>query len=232
MKRDRSRPPEEKVSTTDHESASTSSSSPLEIVDIDTTGSIRSIFDRVRNTLSPAVRRRTSENCNPDESCSPSISETKSNEKSEKVVLRNQKSVSFAGDVENSSDSDNGYSTTDQNQIANNAQRLADQILTESIGQAAARIPESNISEHSKSIDEFNENDFREDFRRCFQQRRILDNTKEDLIYQDLSAEIVSYILKHALRTLKKEHEELHPMKNQQDYNQSIDDEDDPIDLK
>jgi hypothetical protein len=45
----------------------------------------------------------------------------------------------------------------------------------------------------------------------------------EDLVYQDLSAEIVSYVLKHALRTLKKEQNE--STKNEQD-------DDDIIDLK
>ena len=43
---------------------SISSSSPLEIIDIDTSsgsGSFKTIFDKVKNTLSPSTKRRTSE---------------------------------------------------------------------------------------------------------------------------------------------------------------------------
>lgn len=51
LKRDRPRPDSEN---------STSSSSPLEIIEIDNHGSIRSIVERVKNTFSPSVKRRNS----------------------------------------------------------------------------------------------------------------------------------------------------------------------------
>jgi len=69
------------------------------------------------------------------------------------------------------------------------------------------------------------DDDFKRDFHRLIKPRRILNDNKEDLVYQDLSAEIVAYILKHALRILKKEQEQLIiSIQNEED--------DDFIDLK
>jgi len=53
------------------------------------------------------------------------------------------------------------------------------------------------------------DDDFEQEFHRTIKPRHILNDNKQDLVYQDLSAEIVAYILKHALRTLKKEQEQL-----------------------
>jgi hypothetical protein len=242
FKRDLSRPTSETrvpndqdfLSTNRTRQESTSSSSPLEIIDIDTSGSFKSIFDKVKNTLSPSTKRRTSENPNNNnndderknssgENRNSSISSL-SNKNSEKPRLHHHKSVSFADNIENDFDSDNinhQYSVDDQYEIVRNAQTLADQILNASISEATTK---------TKAISNNNTNDddieFQREFHQTIKQRRILNDNKEDLVYQDLSAEIVAYILKHALRTLKKEQEQLiRPTNNNNE-------EDDFIDLK
>lgn len=71
-----------------------------------------------------------------------------------------------------------------------------------SIDQATGQTPVIPISsEH--------DGDFQRHFHLTIKPRRIINDNKEDLAYQDLSAEIVAYVLKHAIRTLKKEQEEL-----------------------
>ena len=230
FKRDLSRPTSESRVPTDHESIlphrthqeSISSSSPIEIIDIDTSSSFKSIFDKVKNTLSPSTKRRTSENPANDQTNissrdnrNSSISSL-SNKNSRKPRLQNHKSVSFAENVDNDneSDSNNQYTINDRNEIVRNAHTLADQILISSIDEAAAKT-KSPMNRLSKSKDD---EDFEKDFHRTIKPRKISRDNMEDLVYQDLSAEIVSYVLKHALRTLKKE-------QNEQD-------DDDFIDLK
>ncbi|UJR28546.1 hypothetical protein I4U23_009781 [Adineta vaga] len=203
FKRDLSRPTSENRTTTDRDDetssrlrqGSTSSSSPLEIIDIDTSGSIKSIFDRVKNTLSPSTKRRTSDNTTPNDAIKkPS---TLSEKSSRKKHLQYRKSVSFADDVDNDSDSDSStqYSTNDRNTIVRNAHTLADRILMESIDEISTK----KCSQY-EFIEEFNE---------TIRPRRLSSNDIEDLVYKDLSAEIVAYVLKHALRTLKKEREQV-----------------------
>ncbi len=215
FKRDLSRPTSEIRVPTEQDTLSTprtpqessSSSSPLEIIDIDASGSFKSIFDKVKNTLSPSVKRRTSEQ--------PHVDETKNSSKenytssinasaNKKSQIQPNKTVSFANNIEHDydSDSNNQYSINNRNEIIRNAQTLADQILIASIDQAT-----------TKSIDTSANNDeednFQRDFHLTIKPRRITSNNKEELVYQDLSAEIVAYVLKHAIRTLKKEQEQL-----------------------
>ncbi|CAF1270621.1 unnamed protein product [Adineta steineri] len=242
FKRDLSRPTSETRVPTDQElptsyhtrQGSTSSSSPLEIIDIDTSGSIKSIFDKVKNTLSPSTKRRTSNNIINDEIKKNSSKEndltltnSSSNKDLRKHHLHNCKSVSFADDITSDSDSDsnNQYSSVDRNKIVQNAHTLADQILMESIDRATMK-KLSNIT------DDDADNNFEQDFHRTIKPRRIRTDDIEDLVYQDLSAEIVAYILKHALRTLKKEQEQsILSIKNETITNQT-EENDDFIDLK
>lgn len=244
FKRDLSRPTSETRVPNDQDflstnrtrqESTTSSSSPLEIIDIDTSGSFKTIFDKVKNTLSPSTKRRTSENPNnhnndderknsSGENRNSSISSL-SNKNSQKPRLHHHKSVSFADNIENDFDSDSinhQYSVDDQYEIVRNAQTLADQILIASISEAATK---------TKSISNNNTNDdieFQREFHQTIKPRRILNDNKEDLVYQDLSAEIVAYILKHALRTLKKEQEQEQLIRPTNNNNE----EDDFIDLK
>ena len=97
--------------------------------------------------------------------------------------MKNQKSVSFAEDVEND--------------IVRHANRLAEQILHESL----ARLVDDRTS--SKNTAE----NFRDDFHRTIQPQRLTGECAEEAIYEHLSSEIVAYVLKHALRTLKEEEE-------------------------
>ena len=114
------------------------------------------------------------------------------------------KTVSFAENIENDSDSYEHYSLDDREEIVRNAQTLADQILVASIHQATG-------TTHSKNQIVFEDDDeeFQRDFHSTIKPRRIFNDNKEELVYQDLSAEIVAYVLKHAIRTLKKEQEQL-----------------------
>ncbi|CAF1163602.1 unnamed protein product [Rotaria sp. Silwood1] len=228
FKRDLSRPISEARVPTNHESLSSSnrtcqesslSSSPLEIIDVDTNNSFKSLFDKVRNSLSPSIKRRTSENptnvetkniLKENQNLSVNIS---TNKQSQKHRLR-QKSVSFAENIatDNDSDSYSQYSIDDRNEIVRNAQTLADKILIASIDATAATKLETTDKLSNNSDD-----DFEQDFHQTIKPRRISINNVEELVYQDLSAEIVAYVLKHALRTLKKEQHELTINQNKQD---------------
>ncbi|CAF1207418.1 unnamed protein product [Adineta ricciae] len=209
LKRDLSRPTSEARTTPDHDvetssrarQGSTSSSSPLEIIEIDASGSFKSIFDKVKNTFSPSTKRRTLDNTTTvitvdDDSTKQAKVYSKA---SRKAFLQSRKSVSFADDVDADSDSDsdinNQYSVDDRNTIVQNARTLADQILLDSIDEI--------------SMNKYSEDDFIDDFHHTIRPRRISSNNVEDLVYQDLSAEIVAYVLKHALRTIKKEQEQI-----------------------
>ncbi|CAF3538972.1 unnamed protein product [Rotaria sordida] len=240
FKRDLSRPTSETRVPNDHESVltsnhtyqeSSSSSSPLEIIDIDTSSSFRSIFNKVRDTLSPSTKRRASENSTnnvienslkENENLSSTIS---INKKSQKHYLC-QKSVSFAENIDTDYDSDsyNRYSIDDRNKIVRNAQTLADKILIASINATAV----AKLASTNKLSNE-NDDAFEQDFHQTIKPRRISINNKEDLVYQDLSAEIVAYVLKHALRTLKQEQDQ--STENQLIINQNEQDEE-FIDLK
>jgi hypothetical protein len=232
FKRDLSRPTSETRVPTDQEilsthrirQESTSSSSPLEIIEIDTSGSFKTIFDKVKNTLSPSIKRRTSENSTNDkitnsskENRNSSISSL-SNKKTQKHRLHHHKSVSFAENIDNDNDSDsnNQYSIDDRNKIVQNAETLADQILI-------ASIDEATIKTRSMNNNNNNDDDFEQEFHRTIKPRQILNDNKEDLVYQDLSAEIVAYVLKHALRTLKKEQEQLIITTNNEENDDFID---------
>ena len=232
FKRDLSRPTSETRPTTDqdllssqrtrHESSS--SSSPVEIIDIDASGSFKSIFDKVKNTLSPSAKRRPSEipiNDDAKSSDLPSSITPSSNEKSRKHQLHQQKSVSFAENIENDNDSDsiNQYSADDRNEIVRNAQTLTDQILSASIDEATMKTKSTNVFTKNDDDDE----NFRREFNLNILPRQIFSDNKADLIYQDLSAEIVAYVLKHAIRTLKKEEEQLLITPNEEDNEDFID---------
>lgn len=245
FRRDLSRPTSETRSPTDPDSTytyrtrqdSTSSSSPLEIIDVDSTGSFKSLFDKVKNTLSPATKRRTSENSTAHETSIPVGVNTHvavdaaRTRKSQQHSLHHHKSVSFADTVESSSESDNNYSIDDRNEIVRNAHLLADQILVAGIDQLTMQI----LSSHSSPVcdtDDTSEDAFQRDFHRTIKARRLSGDNPDELIYQDLSAEIVAYVLKHALRTVKKE-QEMAALTMQTESSERTNDHDDEfIDLK
>ena len=249
FKRDLSRPTSETRTTHDPENISetqnprrespplSSLSSPLEPLDTDTTSSFRSILDKVKNTLSPSTKRRTSETqtkpSSDQTSTNPSVNSL-SKKNSQKTPLNRNKSVSFAdnvGDDEHDDDSFCRYSLDERNQIVENAQTLANQILIAGINEATMNneTPKSTVSTYVNSDDEFQ--------RDCYQTikpRRISQENKEQLVYQDLSAEIVAYVLKHAIRTIKKEEEEEAEQQKQQQLKsyKTNEDNEDFIDLK
>ncbi|CAF1426658.1 unnamed protein product [Didymodactylos carnosus] len=209
------------------------------------------IFNSIIHTLSPKANRRQSDtiqefrktNCR-----SSSICTTTRNERLNQYQ-RKSKCVSFAEDI----DMDNEYEENDQEKIIKNACSVADKILTSSLNvitymspnicennthQQSTLLPSSSSSSLS-SISTVNDNDFNISLHRSF--RRPLSSANEELCFQDLSAEIVNYVLKHAIKVLKQEQLNMKNISNDVDNNlQSIDlnikstedDEDDIIDLK
>jgi hypothetical protein len=84
---------------------------------------------------------------------------------------------------------------------------------------------------HAALTFEDNENDFEYNFYQTIRPRRISIGNGKDLAYQDLSAEIVAYVLKNALRILEKEDEDLLLIENEKMIKKNEEDED-FIDLK
>jgi hypothetical protein len=90
--------------------------------------------------------------------------------------------------------------------IDNQTDPPADQNLMTSIAETTAQ---------TSFTFEDDENDFERQFHQTIRPRRISIGNSKDLVYQDLSAEIVGYVLKHALRMLEKEDEDLLFFENQ-----------------
>ena len=191
---------------------------PLNMIDIDTSNSFISILHKVRNSLSQSTKRRISDNLTNDE-INISLKENQNlslNSCTKKNTRKNDfhehKNVSFAESVDNDNDNDNDndieidnpYSIDDQREIVRNAHALADQILMDCVDGIAAHTITKNKSLNT------NDNDLEEDCHQKVRSRRVsISNNAEDLIYQDLSAEIADYILKYALRILKQEQKEV-----------------------
>jgi hypothetical protein len=74
---------------------------------------------------------------------------------------------------------------------------------------------DEKITHLPSSFEDNDENDFEHNFYQVIKPRRISIGNGRDLVYQDLSAEIVAYVLKHALRILEKEDEEFLLAENQ-----------------
>ena len=185
---------------------SISCSTPLEIIDIEPSigsGSFRNILDKVKNTLSPSIKRRTSEGYSIDEEKKASRQyrhssiSSLSNKNHRKNRLRHHKSVSFAENTEDDSH---------RNELVDNIKTLADQIIMASIDETTT----NPINSSSTNIED-DEDDFQRNFYQTIRPRRISigNGNGKDLVYQDISAEIVGYVLKHALRLIEKEDEDL-----------------------
>ncbi|CAF0882463.1 unnamed protein product [Rotaria sp. Silwood1] len=221
---------------TQQESVS-SSSSPLDIIDIETSSSLKTILNRVKNTLSPSTKRRTSEDFpiddirRPPGECRHSSISSVSNRNPRRNILRHHKSVSFADNniqYDGDTDRNNPYSTDDRNESVRNVYTLAHPVVMASIDEMTTN--QINPTDISSTV-ENNDCDFERNFRESIRPRRISIGNSQDLIYQDLSAEIVSYVLKHALRVLEKEDEdslltENEKVINKNEYNEDL------IDLK
>ena len=105
----------------------------------------------------------------------------------------------------------------------NDEHSLADEILAAGMsdGDVDQTVPENATSQSNKG-------DFQRDFYQTIKPRRISMGNGKDLFYQDLSAEIVAYVLKHAIRSLEQEDDELVT----EDKNTPPDHDDDFVDLK
>jgi hypothetical protein len=247
FKRDLSRPPTEACATVDCEAlpipqtrqGSTSSSSALEIIDIDTAGSFRSIFDKVKNTLTPSTKRRTSDGSHAQQTPrssqvnAPSDIDSCSTSRSRQPSLYRDRSISLTDSNTNRRDYEHRYSLDDQNKIVCNAQQLADQILLASIDEATTQtLSTCNPCEKFDTTPSDDDENFQRDFHRAIAKRHISEQCMEDVVYQDLSADIVTYILKHALRTVTKEQEQCLSSTDKNIIDQTCEHDDDFIDLK
>ncbi|CAF0842373.1 unnamed protein product [Adineta ricciae] len=202
LKRDLERSSSKTRTSSDHDSGSSSqdttfvtrqetllSSSPLEIIDFETSNPVRSILDKIKSTVSIPVERKISGDCSTDVTLNNA-----QHSLLDKPSLSHHKSVSFAG---------------------------CNQFVKEGEGSTDEPANQTNKNDC--------ETDFDQQFRRMFKPRRISLSDSEELVYQDLSAEIVGYVLKHALRMIEKEEDE----KFEQSQNDSVTEQDrDTIDLK
>ncbi|CAF3040402.1 unnamed protein product [Rotaria socialis] len=198
------------------------SSSPIEIIDIETSASLETVFDKVNYTLS-SPKRCTSEDSSTDDSIKPTREYrhasicSLSNRNHPRNLLRH-KSVSFVDNniqYHNNDDDNNNDNGTDRNnqylideprEILANAHACDHNILMPRIDERT--IHSINFSDTLPILNDQGHN-FKREFYQSVRPRRISIGNSHDLIYQDLSAEIVSYVLKHALRMLEKEDEDL-----------------------
>ena len=216
MKRDLSRPSSTVRNSSDHEAEQETSShsnqnsasliSPIEIVDLETNGSLKTIFDKVKNTFSPNLSaRRTTMQTTPNEKLNEvrrsSITST-TDKDNRHQRLKHQKSVTFAGDA--TTPRQDELIENDQ-ELLQNAHHLADQILLASVDEAISTQQTSTLQPNVDNDDD----DFQRQFYQAIRPRRMSIGYCKDLVYQDLSAEIVAYVLKHALKSLEQEEEQM-----------------------
>ena len=181
LKRDLERSSSKTRTSSDHDSGSSSqdttfvtrqetllSSSPLEIIDFETSNPVRTILDKIKSTVSIPVERKISDDCPTDVTLNNA-----QHSLPEKPSLSHHKSVSFAG---------------------------CNQFVKEGEGNTCEPASPTHKS--------YCETEFDRQFRQMFKPRRISLSDSEELVYQDLSAEIVGYVLKHALRMIEKEEDE------------------------
>lgn len=193
-------------------------SPPTETIDIEHTHLLlATVLTRVKNTLSPSTKRRTSEACavdhikKPPTECRRSSMSCLSNKNQHNKLLNVHKSVSFAED-----DSDNKHQclSNDQKQLVRTSQTFGRRSLMESINEVATNHSDSTqiistIEDNDDNLDADDNLEFEHRFREAIRPRRMSVGNSEDLKYQDLSAEIVAYVLKTALKLLEQEDEEL-----------------------
>ena len=186
-----------------YEQSILASSSPLEIIDIETPDPLKTLLDKFKNAFSSSNPRATSEDCPPPppeqiesstkEHHHSSISTLPAKARRQKQFRH--KSVSFA---EHNPMEEHVSTTTDS---------------------CDERIPLSNPDDHHHrrhvlSTSDEDSTDLHQHLRRVvIQPRRISIGHGNDLLYQDLAAEIVAYVLKHALRAVEEEDDQFIDLK-------------------
>lgn len=179
---------------------------------------MKTVIDKVKCVLSPSTKRRTEEISivddiiPPPRECRHSSIISLSNRNHPKNLLRH-KSVSFAENTvlyNNSIDRTSIDSTDDQKIIVDDIHTIGFQTLMPTIDEAATN--QMNTSDNMCTFDvdddDGDDENFTRDFYQSIKPRRVSIGNSRDLIYQDLSAEIVSYVLKHAIRMIEQEDEE------------------------
>lgn len=194
------REPEPQTTFISYEQSILASSSPLEIIDIETPDPLKTLLDKFKNAFSSSTPRQTTEECNITNEISqplPPASQqhhssisTSLSKKTRRQQQFRHKSVSFAE-----------HSPTEEQSSS-------------IIQQSNEIIPSINNNSSIISIDDDNSEDFERHFQQIIRpRRRISLSHPDDLLYQDIAAEIVAYVLKHALRAVEQEQEELIDLK-------------------
>lgn len=176
------------------------SSSPLEIIDIETPDPLKALLDKFKNAFSSSNPRGTSEDCPPPPPAPPDQIESSTKEhhhssistlpaKARRQKQFRHKSVSFA----------------EHNPMEEHVSTTMDS--------CDERILPSNPDRHVLSTTDEDATDIHQHLRRVIQPRRISIGHGNDLLYQDLAAEIVAYVLKHALRAVEEEEDQFIDLK-------------------
>ncbi|CAF0898926.1 unnamed protein product [Didymodactylos carnosus] len=210
------------------------------------------IFNSIIHTLSPKTNRRKSELLDKPRQTTCRSSSICTTARTERLnqYQRKSKCVSFAEDL----DMNNDNIIDDHTKIIKSAHSIADKILNSSLDiltYTPSDVQQNNINQQSTSSSlsylsslpttSNNDNDFSMSFLRSIRRPSLLEN--EELYFQDLSAEIVNYVLKHAIKVLKQEQLNLkNNQNNVENHSQFIisniksneddDDENELIDLK
>ena len=185
-------------------------------------------LDKVKHTLSPTIRRRVSDKGSSTDNTDNLSREyqhsfigSMSRKTHRRDLFRRHKSVSFA---ENTIQYEND---TTRNQLSSRIDQIkpASNISTNDYDRSTTSINEISINDmnqidmpsNSENIDQDSECSFYQ----CIRPRRMSIGNSKELIYQDLSAEIVAYVLKHALRAVEQEENDLRLVKCQHIMNKN-----------
>ncbi|CAF1340605.1 unnamed protein product [Adineta steineri] len=187
------------------------SSSPLEIIDFETNASIKPVLDKSMDSISSTEQKNLDDiTINQQHKSIKGHRQSSMNSSSNKNHRQNRlchyKSVSFAEQIQYDNDSQDSIKESNEHEFVHN-----DPIITTTTTDIDKTI---NTIDESSIVDD-NENDFDQNFHHIIKPRRISIGNSKDLVYQDISAEIVAYVLKNALRIIEKEDEDFLLKENQ-----------------
>ena len=191
--------PSEQNSGLQSQQESVGSLLPTKIIDSETNNSLKILLVKVKNTFSSSLKQRNSESC-------------LTHGTKESIVFKKDrhKNVSFSvNDIlhENDTETCNQSLIDDEKEVVDDISKVIHRILRANTDEIATN--EINPLNTLSTIDN-NDDDFQRQFYRSLKTRRVSINySSKDLVYQDLSAEIVTYVLKHALRISEEEDKNL-----------------------
>lgn len=180
-----------------YEQSILASSSPLEIIDIETPDPLKTLFDKFKNAFSSSNTRATSEDCPPPPPLPSSSDQIEITSKEQHL---------------HSSISTLPASARRQKQFRHKSVSFAEHNPLEEHVSTTMNSDDDHQHVVLSTCDE-NSTDLHQHLRRMIQPRRISIGHGNDLLYQDLAAEIVAYVLKHALRAVQEEEDQIIDLK-------------------